>query len=186
MINSRNIDDLRSDVAANCKIMVQMCKDAGLSVLITGTVRDEEYQLQCYNNGYSKAKVPSFHSVKAGLAFDICKNVKGHEYDDLEFFSACAEIGKKIGFEWGGDWQSFVDRPHFQWSGEKHEYTSKMIIAGQYPPTMPEYKEGDTMTADEAKSIIKSKAGLSDDTIQFLYNYRFGDALLVKLAEAMQ
>jgi hypothetical protein len=85
--------------------------------------------------------VPSFHSVKAGLAFDICKNVKGQEYSDSSFFAKCAEIGKKIGFEWGGDWKSFPDKPHFQWSGKNREYTSNDVIAGKYPPVMPLYKE---------------------------------------------
>lgn len=38
----------------------------------------------------------------------------------------------------------------------------------------------------EAKQIIKQKACLSDATIQFLYNYRYGDDLLIKLANAMK
>lgn len=139
MMNSRNIDDLRPDVAANCRVWQQLCKEAGLAVLVTGTVRDEEYQMYCYNNGTSKAKVPSFHSVKAGLAFDFCKNVKGHEYDDLAFFSKAAAIAKQMGFDWGGDWKSFPDRPHIQWS-DGGKYTSSMIRAGKYPPLMPLYQ----------------------------------------------
>ena len=139
MLNSRNIDDLRPDVAANCRVWMALCKAAGLPVLVTGTVRDEEYQLYCYNIGTSKAKVPSFHSVDAGLAFDFCKNVKGHEYDDLAFFSQAAAIAKEMGFEWGGDWKSFPDRPHIQWS-DGGKYTSAMIRAGKYPPPMPLYQ----------------------------------------------
>ena len=138
MLNSRNIDDLRSDVAANCRVWQKLCSQAGLPVLVTGTVRDEEYQLYCYSIGTSKAKVPSFHSVKAGLAFDFCKNVKGHEYDDLAFFKKAAAIAEDMGFDWGGDWKSFPDRPHIQWS-DGGRYTSAMIRAGNYPPAMPLY-----------------------------------------------
>ena len=138
MLNSRNIDDLRSDVAANCRLWQKLCSQAGLPVLVTGTVRDEEYQLYCYSIGTSKAKVPSFHSVKAGLAFDFCKNVKGHEYDDLAFFNKAAAIAKDMGFDWGGDWESFPDRPHIQWS-DGGRYTSAMVRAGKYPPAMPLY-----------------------------------------------
>ena len=62
-----------------------------------------------------------------------------------------------------------------------------MILAGQYPPTMPLYKEKETaMTTEEAKSTLKAKAGLSDTTIDYLWSYRWGDELLVKLAEAME
>ena len=137
MLNSRNIDDLRPDVAANCRVWMNLCKKAGLPVLVTGTVRDQEYQLYCYNNGTSKAKVPSFHSVEAGLAFDFCKNVRGHEYDDPVFFQQCGAIGESVGFEWGGRWKSFPDYPHMQWSGPGHTYQSSDIWAGRLPPPMP-------------------------------------------------
>lgn len=46
--------------------------------------------------------------------------------------------------------------------------------------------EDKPVTVDEAKTIIKDKAKLSDETINYLWSYRFGDDLLVKLAEAMQ
>ena len=42
------------------------------------------------------------------------------------------------------------------------------------------------MTVDEAKKIIKETAKLADNTIQYLYSYRYGDDLVIKLAEAMK
>lgn len=42
------------------------------------------------------------------------------------------------------------------------------------------------MTTEEAKSTLKAKAGLSDTTIEYLWSYRWGDELLVKLAKAME
>lgn len=197
MLCSRDISRLRADVAANCRLFVEECKKQGLPVLVTETVRDLEYQASLYAKGRTASgsivtnqKTPSFHSDKAGLAFDICKNVKGHEYDDLAFFNRCGEIGKKIGFSWGGDWLSLQDKPHFQWD-EHGKYTGSMIRAGKRPATMPLYqnqvkKEAAKVTKDEAKSIIKTKAGLSDSTIAFLDAYRYGDDLLIKLATAMQ
>ena len=149
MYNSRNIDDLRSDVAANCRVWLELCRAAGLQVLITGTVRDEEYQQQCYRNGTSKSPRPAFHAQGVGLAFDFCRNIKGHEYDDLEFFRRAGELGEKIGFEWGGRWTSFPDRPHLQWSGPNQELTSKDIWAGKRPPAMPLYQKEDVMTQEQ-------------------------------------
>ena len=193
MLNSRDIDKLRADVAANCRVFLDLCKAEGLPVLVTQTVRDLEYQASLYAQGRTKPgkivtnqKTPSFHSDKAGLAFDICKNVKGHEYDDLAFFNRCGEIGKKIGFSWGGDWTSIPDKPHFQWdAGGK--YTAAMVRAGKLPPAMPVYKEvQEEMTKEEAKRVLKTKAGLSDATITYLDSYRWGDDLIVKLAQAMQ
>ena len=192
MLNSRDITKLRADVAVNCNVFLQLCKEAGLNVLVTQTVRDDEYQAQLYAQGRTKPgsivtnqRYPTFHWSEAGLAFDICKNVKGHEYDDAAFFTKCGEIGKKIGFTWGGDWTSLVDKPHFQWD-QGGKYTATMVRAGKIPPNMPLYKEVKTVTKNEAKQIIKTKAGLSDATIVYLDSYRYGDDLLIKLAKAMQ
>lgn len=193
MLKSRDIDRLRSDVAHNCRVFVQRCKAAGLPVLVTETVRDIEYQESLYAQGRTKPgsivtnqKIPSFHWNKVGLAFDICKNVKGHEYDDAEFFRRCGAIGKDMGFTWGGDWKSLPDKPHFQWD-DGGRYTAAMVRKGNLPRMMPEYKEvSKEMTKDEAKRILKSKAGLSDATITYLDSYRYGDDLIVKLAEAMK
>lgn len=136
MLNSRDISLLREDVAANCRALLARAAAQGLSVLVTNTVRDAEYQEKCFANGTAKTKIPSFHAVEAGLAFDVCKNVKGHEYDDAAFFEAVGALGKELGFTWGGDWRDFPDRPHFQWDAHG-AYTSAMVRAGQYPPKMP-------------------------------------------------
>ena len=48
------------------------------------------------------------------------------------------------------------------------------------------YQEVKDMTVEEAKSILKSKAGLSDTTIDWLSYYKYSDDLFVKLAQAMQ
>ena len=141
MLKSRDIDRLRADVAAACRELLRRAKEQGLDVLVTDTVRDAEYQEDCCRRGTARTKVPSFHAVEAGLAFDFCKNVKGHEYDDAAFFEAVGKLGKELGFTWGGDWRDFPDRPHFQWDGYG-AYTSAMVRAGQYPPPMPLKSEG--------------------------------------------
>ncbi len=42
------------------------------------------------------------------------------------------------------------------------------------------------MTVQEAEKIVKEKAGLDDNTMQYLKFYRYGEALLIKLAEAIK
>lgn len=50
-----------------------------------------------------------------------------------------------------------------------------------------EIKKGDTtVTVNEAKEIIKKRAGLENDTINFLLCYKYGEELLIKLAKAMK
>ena len=161
MLNSRNLADLRADVRANCETFLAECKKAGLNVLVTQTLRDDEYQAALYKQGY---------------AFDICKNVKGHEYDDAAFFTKCAAIGRKIGFSWGGDWKSFPDRPHFQWD-DGGKVSSANVRAGKLPRTMPAYSAG-----PDYRAQLKARAGLTDGTMDYLAAYQYGDDLIRKLA----
>ena len=149
MRHSRDIDDLRADVAANCRSLIALAEREGLHALVTETVRDSEYQKMLAKKGYAAAGAvtPSFHADHAGLAFDICKNEAGHEYDDPAFFVKMGELGKKVGFSWGGDWRSFPDRPHFQWDAGG-TYTSAMVRARHYPPPMPRFEE-EEMTQQE-------------------------------------
>lgn len=152
MVNSSKISDLRPDVAQNATIFVSLCREEGLNVKITQTMRDDAYQKTLYQKGYAKTPYTTFHGK--GLAFDICKNVRGHEYDDLDFFAQCAKIGKRMGFTWGGDWKSFPDRPHFQWDEHK-KYSGTMVRAGKLPPTMPRYEKDDEMDIQKFKELMR-------------------------------
>ena len=157
MVNSRDIALLRPDVSANCQKWLELCKEAGLNVLITNTVRDKEYQEYLYAQGRTRpgsivtnGRTPTFHADTAGLAFDFCKNVKGHEYDDNAFFIKAAALAKKMGFSWGGDWKSFPDMPHIQWDNQG-EWSSSMILSGKMPPVMPLWDAKN----DEEEEVVK-------------------------------
>ena len=145
MINSRDLADLRPDVRANVETLLKMCKAQGLNVLITQTLRDDEYQAYLYQQGRTRpgaivtnSRTTTFHGK--GLAVDFCRNSKGHEYDDAGFFRNVAVIAKAIGFSWGGDWTSFRDYPHLQWD-DHGRYTTAMLRAGKAAPAMPKYEE---------------------------------------------
>lgn len=162
MLNSRDIDLLRKDVAANCRTFLRRCAAEGLPVTVTQTVRDDEYQAALYAQGRTKpgrivtnARTPSFHSAAAGLAFDICKGVRGQEYSDAAFFDRCGAIGRAMGFSWGGDWNGFPDRPHFQWDGGGR-YTAAMIRAGRLPPEMPPCgEEEEELTQERFNELLE-------------------------------
>ena len=156
MLSSRDIGLLRPDVAANCRHWLERCSAAGLKVLVTSTVRDGEYQAWLYEQGRSRpgtivtnSPTPTFHSDKAGLAFDFCKNVKGQEYSDPSFFRSAAALAKEMGFSWGGDWKSFPDGPHIQWD-QGGRWTSAMILKGTYPGSMPLFSEKEETMTQEA------------------------------------
>ncbi len=99
----------------------EKCKKAGLNVLITETFRTKQEQEALYAKGrtapgniVTNCKYPSSPHCW-GVAFDFCRNVRGREYDDSDgFFKRCGEIGKSLGLFWGGDFRSFVDKPHLE------------------------------------------------------------------------
>ena len=52
-----------------------------------------------------------------GVAVDIVFLVNGHpSWSNRHPWKLLGTVGKEAGFEWGGDWESFVDRPHFQYT----------------------------------------------------------------------
>ena len=154
MFNSRDIDDLRPDVARACRALIEKAAQQGYAVLVTGTVRDEEYQQEAFRNGTALSALPAFHAVHAGLAFDICKNLRGHEYDDPDFFAAVGAIGKSLGLTWGGDWKSFPDRPHFQWD-QAGRYTADMVRRGIYPPELV-MEEEESLTQEQFDAMMET------------------------------
>lgn len=177
MLDSRDISLLRDDVEANCRKWLEMCKEAGLNVLITNTVRDKEYQEYLYAQGRTRpgsivtnGKTPTFHSDKVGCAFDFCKNVKGHEYDDNAFFAKAAALAKGLGFSWGGDWKSFPDKPHIQWDNGG-EWTSSMILSGNHPPKMP--ISGEKEETEMRYNTVKECPSWAQATIQKLMKKGF-------------
>lgn len=156
MRHSRSISDLRADVAENCRVLLMLAEREGLSVLVTETVRDAEYQRMLAEKGYAAkgAVTPSFHAEHAGLAFDICKNEAGHEYDDPAFFirgrrdweNARIFLGRRLGS---------ISRPTaFSWDAGA-TYTSAMIRAKRYPPPMPRYEE-EEMTQQQFDAMMEN------------------------------
>ncbi len=153
MINSRKIEDLHQTIQRGVNELIKRSKAKGLDVLITQTLRDIEYQNQLYAQGRTtKGNIvtnarggESFHNY--GLAFDICKNIKGHEYDDSEFFKKVGEIWTEMGGMWGGNFDTFVDTPHFEFSGE---LTIKDLKNGKTLPI-------DTVMKWEETVVRKSK-----------------------------
>ena len=196
MLNSRDTDRLRPDVATACRKVISLSKDKGIDIMITSTVRDDEYQAQLYAQGrtmsgpiVTNAKQPTFHWDKAGLAFDFCPvDEKGAcLWHRTDLFNAVGAIGKSLGLEWGGDWKSITDLPHLQWSGYNHELTGGDIRAGKCPPELI-IKEDKPMERQEAidilfeKGIINSKdywLKVCDTLIHF-------DALIKNMAEKVK
>lgn len=113
----RDISELTPNAQRACNLFMAECKKQGLNVLITETYRSQERQNYLYEQGRTRPgnivtwTKNSRHASRR--AWDICKNLKGHEYSDTVFFHKCGEIARSLGITWGGDW-STPDMPHFE------------------------------------------------------------------------
>ncbi len=49
-----------------------------------------------------------------GIAFDIGIFREGAYLKDSPLYDKAAEVGLTAELEWGGNWKSFTDKPHYQ------------------------------------------------------------------------
>jgi len=110
------IKNLHPKLRRKAFLFLHKAKKQNHNIRLTSGLRTFSEQTQIYNQGrttgggiVTNAKAgSSFHNY--GLAFDIVDNDKGYNADWTEL----GKMGEKLGLEWGGNWKSFIDKPHFQ------------------------------------------------------------------------
>lgn len=128
MINSRSIDVLHPTVAALCRKHLDACAREGIDLLITSTYRDAESQNALFAQGrtapgriVTNARGgQSFHNYR--VAYDVVPMQHGKPLwdttgEDGKVWQRVGELGKSVGLDWAGDWISFREYPHFQFTG---------------------------------------------------------------------
>lgn len=119
----RDITLCHPELQKKAEKLVSACKGYGLLIGIGECFRTVAEQDALYAQGrttpgsiVTNAKGSSYSSHHQwGTAFDIYRNDGKGAYNDSDgFFSKVGAIGVKIGLEWGGNWTSPVDKPHFQ------------------------------------------------------------------------
>ncbi|MBV9673136.1 MAG: M15 family metallopeptidase [Verrucomicrobia bacterium] len=87
--------------------------------IISGT-RTYEEQNELYALGRTRpGKIVTkarggYSNHNFGVAWDIGIFKNGEYIEESELYKSAGVIGKQQGLEWGGDWESFQDEPHFQ------------------------------------------------------------------------
>jgi hypothetical protein len=128
-LNEDRLGQLHPVLATRGRALLELCAHHGIGVLVTQGLRTWEEQDALYAKGRTVAPIgkkyvvtqakggESFHNF--GLAFDIViLNAIGKADWDTSHpgWKAAAELGKSVGLEWGGDWKSFRDLPHYQYT----------------------------------------------------------------------
>jgi peptidoglycan LD-endopeptidase CwlK len=96
--------------------LIRLAAKQGMDIRVTEDVRSCARQNELYAQGrttqgpiVTNARCgESFHNY--GIAFDVVFRDLGYNGP----WGKLGALGKGIGLEWGGDWEGFTDRPHFQ------------------------------------------------------------------------
>lgn len=152
----RDITKCHPELQKKAALLVEKCKAQGLTIKITECFRTVAEQDALYAQGRTKpgsivtnAKGTSYSSHHQwGTAFDFCRNDGTGAYNESgQFFEKVGAIGKSLGLEWGGDWKSPVDKPHFQlpyWGSTTAKLKQTYGTPNKFRATWP----GDSDTPD--------------------------------------
>jgi peptidoglycan L-alanyl-D-glutamate endopeptidase CwlK len=106
--------------------------DCPSDITILEGFRSEERQNQLYDQGKSQLEWPkSYHHKTPSMAVDAAPYVNGGITWDWTYYHPLADhlkatwarlqaegrVSSDLRLEWGGDWQSFPDGPHWQLVG---------------------------------------------------------------------
>lgn len=121
-VTKRRIQTLHPKIREMATAFILDAQSQGIKLRVTSALRTFAEQRELYNQGRSTPgrKVTnatpgrSWHNY--GLALDVVEIKEGAVLWDNPNWPRIGQIGKKHGFEWGGDWTSFQDKPHFEYS----------------------------------------------------------------------
>jgi len=159
-ITQKRIDKLHPIVRDEVKKIIAEC-DAALTgkakIRITEGLRTFDEQAQLYTVGRTKAgkKVTNSKAGQSihnyGLAVDMCLIIDGKiaswdtakDWDDdkIADWYECVKIFAKHGWQWGGNWKTFKDLPHFE-KKKIARATSELKVSWRALIKLPKDKDG--------------------------------------------
>lgn len=180
---ARDVTKLHPDLQVLVEKLKTECAKKGLKIGISECVRTVTEQDKLYSYGrtdMSRGKVTnargsSYSSMHQwGVAFDFYRNDgKGAYYDKDGFFRKVGQVGKSIGLEWGGDWKSIIDQPHFQlpnWGSTasqlKKLYGTPVKFMGTWKKAKPVEKlKKDIGSTNDWVKRLQKEIGVKQDNI---------------------
>lgn len=174
----RNVSQLHPRAQKKAVQLQQECLKAGIKIKIGECVRTVAEQNALYAKGrngapgpiVTKAKGTDYKSMHQWyIAFDVFLvmdvdrdgSVKDDAFNNATgLFNKVGAIGKKLGLEWGGDWKSIKDLPHFQlpdWGSTATQLKAKYGTPEKFKETWDDKKEIKNVKAKPNNTITASK-----------------------------
>lgn len=165
--------------------LLNACASAGLKIGIGECVRTKAEQDALYAKGRTQpgsivtnAKGSTYSSMHQwGVAFDFYRNDgKGAYNDNDNFFKKVGKIGMSLGLEWGGNWKSCVDKPHFQlpdWGSGPSKLKSVYGTPDKFMATWKINKEDEPMTEKEKQEFetLSQRVNELENKVERVYHY---------------
>lgn len=118
--SEKTIATLLSEVQPIARALVQKATLSGIKIKVISGLRTYAEQDALYaqgrtNPGRIVTNVKGGYSNhNFGIAFDVGV-FEGNQYlDESPKYKAVGVLGMDLGLEWGGNWKTIVDQPHFQ------------------------------------------------------------------------
>ena len=119
-VTEKNIKTLHPAIQDRVRQFINEAYALGIKLRIYSAHRTHDEQARLFAQGRTTpgnivtqvGPGGSWHNYR--LAFDLVEIKDGKALWTNPRWEKIGELGKKHGFEWGGDWRSFVDKPHFQ------------------------------------------------------------------------
>jgi peptidoglycan L-alanyl-D-glutamate endopeptidase CwlK len=120
MVSEEKIAKSHPMVREKVREFLNKAEKQGIKLRITSSLRTYAEQDELYAQGRTKAGSivtnakggQSNHNF--GTAIDVVPIVNGQLDWNSKDWAKIGEIGKSVGFAWGGDWKGLVDKPHFE------------------------------------------------------------------------
>jgi peptidoglycan LD-endopeptidase CwlK len=118
--SEKAIATLHERVRPYARALIHAAAAQGIRIIVTSALRTYEQQNELYAQGRSKpGKIVTgarggYSNHNFGLAFDVTIFKGVEPVWESPAYKAVGALGRSLGLEWGGDWQSFKDEPHFQ------------------------------------------------------------------------
>ena len=129
--SEKAIATLLPEVRPIARALVHQAASAGIQIKVISGTRTFEEQDRLFAQGrtrpgriVTKARA-GFSNHNFGIAFDVGVFEGSRYLAESPKYKAVGAIGVELGLEWGGNWKTIVDQPHFQlrpgWAAEMSE-----------------------------------------------------------------
>lgn len=135
--SEKAIATLLPEVRPLARALVQKADQNGVKIKIISSLRSYAEQDALYAQGRTKPgrivtrARAGYSNHNFGIAFDVGVFEGARYLGESVKYKAVGALGMELGLEWGGNWKTIVDEPHFQlrpaWAAD---LTERQMLAG--------------------------------------------------------